>query len=239
MLNFLQQTQDLTTQTVFTFLAQNLGTVDAERYIIISIAARKAGTAGVINSVTIGGVTATIIDQGTSIVGGNNSTSGLYIVKVPAGATGDVVVTMSTAFLRCSIALWRATGLLSPTPVDTAKVTTEISALTIDVPKGGFIIGGAMMAVAAASATWVNLSENFDVQFQSVTAHSGASATFPAAVTDQSISCSWSAGNARVTILASFAQSPIKKVAGVARPSIKKIAGVAIASVKKIGGVSN
>lgn len=172
-IEYLDKNANTTTQTTFTFSSQTLGVEASDRYIILGISARKAGITGTISSVTIGGVSATIINQVANNTGSNNSTVGLAIALVPSGATGDIVVTMSEAFLRCGIAFWRATGLESATPNDQGTSTATNPTTDLDIgTSGGFAIGLASSATST-SGTLTNIDEDFDIAFHSFLTHFG------------------------------------------------------------------
>lgn len=159
---FLQQATDTANRTIYTFASQNLGTADADRYIIVGIQSRLSAGPHTVSSVTVGGVSATPVvtaDRGT------NSRGSIYIAAVPTGTTGDVVVTLSTGILRCGIALWRAVGIDSATPTDTETSVAETNdpAGSIDVPAGGFAVGVGLTN-ALTTATWTGLNEDSDTQ---------------------------------------------------------------------------
>ena len=116
----LQTTVDASDLTTYTFSSQNLGTAAPDRHIIVGVAARKGGSATTISSVTVGGVSATIVDQ-YSNSDSNSNISGIAIASVPTGTTGDIVVTFGAQMVRAVIAVYRATNLSSATEFDKAE----------------------------------------------------------------------------------------------------------------------
>lgn len=156
---FLQAaTPDTTDTDTYTFSSQNLGTAAADRYIIVAAAGRTVSTDLNISSITVGGVTATVVQSAQSAVGDNDLT--IAIAAVPTGTTGDVVVTYNTTSLRCQICLWRATGLASATPTDTdqddGEPGTHDPSVSLTVPNGFAV--GIVSNDASTSVTWSGLT---------------------------------------------------------------------------------
>ncbi|HEV7282287.1 MAG TPA: LamG-like jellyroll fold domain-containing protein [Pirellulaceae bacterium] len=202
---FLQQAEDITSQTTFTFEDQNLGAADAERYIAVSIVARAGFESdGAVSSVTIAGVPATITNQITNPGGTNSNVSAIAIAAVPTGTTGDIVVTMNIHHLRCSVAAYRVVGIDGVTAYDSATSTATDPTVNLDIPAGGVAIAGANSA-AADSATWTGLTEDFDDNFNAFSTHSGASGAFPSAESNLPITCNWSSGSVPAAVFASWA----------------------------------
>jgi len=100
LVTFLQTASDATNLQTYTFSSQNLGAANSKRYIIVAIASRNTRLGTTINSVRIGGVTATISVQSNHDDSPNSSVAGLAVANVPTGTTGDIVVTFSTTMLR-------------------------------------------------------------------------------------------------------------------------------------------
>jgi hypothetical protein len=111
--NYVQESGN---QNPITFSSVDFGTEASDRYIIVGYGTRNDSRT--INSVTIGGVSATILVQ----QGDGNTTAGIAIAAVPTGTTGDVVVTLNGTADSHYLGVWSATGLASPTPVDSAGV---------------------------------------------------------------------------------------------------------------------
>lgn len=204
-LDYRTQASDTTTQTTYTFTSVSLGAVSNDRKIIVSVIARKAGTGGTISSVTVGGVTATQIQQTTNEGGSNSNVAGLFIAEVPTGTTGNIVVTMNTAHLRCSIGVWAATKIPQLAAYDSATSQAAAPTYAIDVPAGGFVIGAGISA-ASTSATWSNLNEDFDSAFHSFATHAGASKIYPEAQTNLTVTQTWADSQVPASVFASFEQ---------------------------------
>lgn len=168
---------DETDLTTYTFSSQSLGSPAADRYIIVGVTARRA-TAFTITSVTVAGVTATLVaGADASNVSSGNTRAALYIAAVPAsaGLTGDVVVVVSGAALRLGVICWRATGLLSATASSTVASTANDPTGTLTIPADGFGLGIVTSGVAAPNVAWTGLTEDADTDLGTAATMSGAS----------------------------------------------------------------
>ena len=124
-----------------TFTGISLGTEASSRQIFVAV------YSGVASAVTVGGVSATLVENNSG------STLTLWRAAVPTGTSASVVVTFTGGGGRLLITVWAAYNLRSTTPVDTAQVTTSSTpatthTTTIDTANKGILI--------AASATVVN-----------------------------------------------------------------------------------
>jgi hypothetical protein len=184
--SFLQSTGSNSNLTTYTFSSENLGAADAGRYIIVGVTARNSTADRTLDSVTVGGVAATIVAD----IADGTSRASIAIAAVPTGTTGDVVVTYSGQQLRCRIGLWRATGI-DPTPHDTETDGSDtVPSASLNVPAGGFAVAVAMEN-ALTTATWVGLTEAWDAQNEITM--TGAGDEFASAQTGLAISCTFAA----------------------------------------------
>lgn len=149
-------TSDDSNQTTYTFASQSFGAVASDRRIIVSI--RASGTStnnNSISTVTIGGVSATIHAQANNNGNTRNGHAGVASAAVPTGTSGSIVIVYATdlgLLLGCHISVYRATGLVSGTPFDTAT-STDASTLLIDIPANGILISCAA-TVSGSGHTW-------------------------------------------------------------------------------------
>jgi hypothetical protein len=163
-------TTDLST---YTFTAVNLSSPAADRFIVVGVL--LVGSPGrTASTVTIGGVSATAINTGTA---STNVSLRLFGAVVPAGSTGDVVVTASGGCLCCSIGVWALYGLSSTTAIDTTNGTSNPDSDTLTTVAGGFVVAVAVNGGSVETYTWSGLTENFDQTVEASTAScaSGAS----------------------------------------------------------------
>jgi len=153
LLNNYALTESVTTSTV---TAASLGTADAARRIIVAVGAR-AGSPRSINSITVGGVSATLY-QGTS----NGSCVGFGIAHVPTGTTGDVVVVFSGGIVARLIQVYRVIG--APGTVATARYSGSANVdISANTGANGFAV--AILAGAGSNTVdtiWTGITDNFD-----------------------------------------------------------------------------
>ena len=175
-MGFLQSTEDASDSTSYTFSDENIGTADGARSIIVVIASRKAGANTVLNSVSIGGVSATItIQQDNSAT--NSNIAAIAVAAVPSGTTGDIVVAFDSTMSRCAIGVYRATNLDSITAHDFGSSVVTNPTYDIDVPAGGFAIGG-ISSSGDLTMSWAGITEDYDGAIETYMTYSGASDTF-------------------------------------------------------------
>lgn len=173
--------------TTRTFATQGIGGASSDRYVIVGVGARWTSGTPTINSMTIGGISATAISNqrvgsGTTLVG-----AALFIAPVPTGTTADIVVVFSASPVSGPyIVTWSATGLLSATA--TSSVMSNANPGTsgsFSVQEGGVIVAYATFIgnSAGQSTTWANLTERADNVIASWEVTSGASDAFANAST--------------------------------------------------------
>lgn len=149
-----------------------------KRYTVVAIAYLN-GTVPNTVSVTIAGVSATIIDQGHNGLAHSclaiADTSGL-------GTTGNIVLDNSNGLTQSdAIAVFRLVNPVSATPYAFTKALTHTSGvitLSLNVPSGG----AALATVSArndsvAGLTWSGLTEQFDADYNNNDFHSAAIGT--------------------------------------------------------------
>ena len=160
--SFLQSVVDLVDRTTYTFSSQNLGVAAASRRIVVGIGGRIASGTLTVDSVTIGGVTATILTPQASNTTSGTTTVALAIADVPTGTTGDIVVVFNTACLRCIVHAYRVVDIDSATPSDSDSSVASNPTCNLDIPAGGIAIGFAAVGNASATWTWTGLTERED-----------------------------------------------------------------------------
>lgn len=190
----LQSANSTADATTYTFSTQNLGTTSSDRYIIVSVHGRKAGASTTISSVTVGGVSASVVGQVTNFIS-NTDVVGLFIALVPTGATGDVVVTFGAGMVRAAIGMWAATGIPSATAsqVLTSTATPSPSG-NLDIPANGFAIAAGVNG-SSGLTTWTGLTEKFDASVPDTgnMVYTGASDEFVSAQSGLTITAAFNA----------------------------------------------
>lgn len=147
------------TLSTYSFAAMAFGPAYSSRKILVAITARGNTTIGVINSVTIGGITAAVVAQFNNTAGGNITLTAFAIASVPTGITGTVVVDFSTSKLRCAAATYDISGTQSDTPFNSEG--TSGTPAGVNVAEGGCAIGTAFSSNSTAF-TWTGLAEDYD-----------------------------------------------------------------------------
>lgn len=176
-LTYLTSGVDTSNLTTYTYSAVAIGTAHFNRHIAVAVLFDDTGDYPPV-SVTIGGVSATLVIQRSSLIA-------LYIAKVPTGTTADIVVTYATAALRSAIGVWRLDGLASAAAHATNSnsfVSSSLQTLSLDVPSGGAVIAAALGdGLDVVSFVWPNMTENYDTTVESARIWSGASTVLEAA----------------------------------------------------------
>ena len=177
--------------TTFTFSGVALGTAATDRHIVIAALTATASAADA-NTVTVAGESASLVVRAS---GGDNSRAELWIVALPSGTTGDVVITWSTAKDRCGYAAWAMYGA-NASAHDTATDGDTTPSFTIDVPAGGYLIAAATQTGSSSTptATWTGVTENFDENMLPRTTQTGGSIALADADSGRTVSFSPSVG---------------------------------------------
>ena len=202
-LDFLQFASDTADSQDYTFSSQNFGDAAADRYIICGITLKNHYSGKVIDSVTIGGVAATILQNRNSL-----QICALAIALVPTGTSGDVFVGTDSGYNdRGAIALWRATSLKSATPEDKGESDANAPTYNIDVSAGGFVIAVGLTG-SSPTATWTNVTEKYDQVIEN-TCMTGGSDEFATAQTNLPITVTFTSVTDSAGIFASWGMTSI------------------------------
>jgi len=167
------------------------------RHVVVTIGMMHNSGAGTVSSVTVGGVSATlVITRGANTSG---ASVWIYIAEVPTGTTATVTITMSGA-----TSLGAATYILRnrATTTATSSSTAEDPSLNLNIAAGGAAVGVSMVRDGTVS-TWTGLTENFDTDTRSNEWFSGASGGTPG--TPATISISRGSASHYAAAVASFA----------------------------------
>lgn len=146
---------DTTDTTAYTFSAVAIGTAAADRWVIVAFGV----TSGDFDSMTIGGIAATISIEGITW-GSGSSEAGIGLANVPTGTTADVVVNGSATPLGCHIGVWTvnmASGVATDTGGDHKSGTTSCT-VAIDIPANGFAVAVAHKAYVSDDTQGFNES---------------------------------------------------------------------------------
>jgi hypothetical protein len=145
-----------------------IGPASADRRVVASIGARNTNNAS-LNSVTIGGVPATVIATINAL---NNNSQYIAIALVPTGLTADVNMVWSANIQRVGVGVWSLTGALSNIPVDTQTAQSNTPNVNVNVGLNGCVIAG-LFNGAGSTANWTGVTEDYDVDFSSTNKYTG------------------------------------------------------------------
>ena len=177
-------TTDLTT---YTFSSQALGAAHSNRKIVVAIIANDTDAGTTISTVTVGGVSASVVSDGTTTAtadagSGNTRISAQYLAAVPTGTTGDIVITFSGAMINCAITVYRLVNARTQAfhVVKDTSITTNALSVGLNIPGFGAAIGGVLMEGdgTARTASWVGLTEDTDATIESDDSYSTANKSF-------------------------------------------------------------
>lgn len=178
------------TASTFTFTPFPLGTAAANRKVIIGVVYNSATA---VNSVTVGGTSATQI--------ASNGACSFWVLDVPTGTTATIVVTMASAIVGCAIAGWAAYGLRTSTAVGSGSATATATVHTLDATafQGGVVVGVSAQTTAVLSTTtWSGLSMDqaaVGIGFGVGQSVSAASAQVTAGGSPRAMSVTWTVSN--------------------------------------------
>lgn len=179
---------DATNLAEYTFSSVPFGAAASDRLLIIAVGGGSTSSATITSvSVTIGGVAATVHAQAHNNVNTRNGHAAVASALVPTGTSGNVVVVWNDpviGMLDMAYALYRATGLVSTTPTDTATASGGSPTMSIDRANLGFIVAAAS-AQGASFNTWpspmvTDIDSNTDGTWESM----GHTPVTPGAVTN-------------------------------------------------------
>jgi len=162
--------------TSFTFSGVALGTAASNRKIIVGTGSQESVDTTHINTLTVGGVSATELVAINDDAGVDHQAE-IWIATVPTGTTGDIVVTTNGNNSSMSIGVWAVYGA-SSTAHDTVKSIADPQTGTINVPAGGVVIAVAFDRGAGSDYVWTDPTKDFFVTIHTHIRHSGASIAY-------------------------------------------------------------
>lgn len=207
-ISFVGCTASVSANTVYTFTNHATGTAGA-RKTIVSASAKDNATIFSIDSMTVGGVSATeVVDNSADT--GSLVQNALYIIDNPSGTTATIVVTASESMSNMTVCVWAAYDLLSTTATATASQFQTASAaitLSLNVSTDGIGVGISSVSSDSDTATWTGLTERVDALAESgapgeVMSYSGADTA--TAGTPLSVTADWTGTDDSAGVSASF-----------------------------------
>ena len=162
---FTDSAYDTTNTTSYTFSSMDIGVADDDRYVYACVGSSRLGGGPLsFQTVTIGGVSATLLAASNSDLGPNtNQPYAIYVAKVSSGTTVDVVVTLNSSPANCAVALYRAVGVgLGYVDLKSSNGSTSPHSVTVDVPANGFILAHGCKNVETNRVTFTGVTEQYD-----------------------------------------------------------------------------
>ena len=163
-LSYLGPLQDAVARSTYTYTGASLGAASSSR--IIAIVAIAGGPpTNIATSVTIGGVTATIVNNNRAAAGTVLTTA---YAEVPTGTTGDIVIVYpSNAGGGGSLVFpYRVDGMISSTPASFSDTSNPFSQGVTCAAGSAIITGACGYLAGAGSVSWsgtANIVEDDDI----------------------------------------------------------------------------
>lgn len=165
--------EEVDTSTPVTFSSIAIGTAASDRRVHVAVHFRGNGNGRALDTVTIGGVTATV-----NVNGGSDGTRAFVAIctaNVPTGTTADVVVAWTGGTSSAvAIGVWYSYGLTSSVANSTSTSTADPASATLTTLSGGFAISAAQYSDDSGNFTWTSLDKRYDGSANDI-AYSGSS----------------------------------------------------------------
>jgi hypothetical protein len=156
---FLQATADNGNLTTYTFTGVNFGAADANRRIVIGVLLRAGGIGRTVSSATIGGVSATILNQqDLNLSGAGYNVHAYLTADVPTGSSGTVAITLAAGAVRLQIATYRVISNAALVLADNKSKTSGASGGATSESVSVAAENGIVLASAASVQSSVLLS---------------------------------------------------------------------------------
>jgi hypothetical protein len=154
LISFAAATSTAVTTTFFSFPTVSVGSAASDRVNVVALFVQGQTASAALSSLTVGGLTATIVTQTGSVV--SPGFSGFAVVANPSNSSATINLTMSTSVARCMIGVYAMTGyngIAAIAQTNFTAINTTVVSVTGFVPANGAIIALASDASLAASPT--------------------------------------------------------------------------------------
>lgn len=185
----------------------NIGTASPTRLVVAFITARHGSGSQNVSSVTIGGISATLIRTDAAHNSGT-TLSALYAAIIPTGTTATVVVNYTgtlhgSALTTASFNGFTGVSINSQNGAEATDNGNIISANSITTPAGGIKIAVCAQA-KGTTTTFTNATEQQDFEWtaSAIETHASAWNIHPTQQTNQTITCTFGANDTRRAISA-------------------------------------
>jgi hypothetical protein len=145
----------------FAFSAVDFNSDSSNRLVIVAVHWFKFDTTAALSTISVGGVTPTLVRQATRFVGGGSGSyiySALYRVQ-PSGSSGTINLQFSSGIeAGCSVATWSAYNLSSIIPATSASGIPSQSVAT----QTGDVVIACATGFTYLNSTWTGVTEDYD-----------------------------------------------------------------------------
>lgn len=198
--SFLGHAEDNASRTTYTISATLSATAN---YIVAAITWDGLTAVETLTSVTIDGVSASIIDYTLD----DRSGVALAIAQATGNATGNIVIVVSgTGAAGAAISTLGLTGWASASASSHTTSTASAPTANLSVNAGGAIIATASFRNVGSSATttWTGLTERSDTGYDTVKTNTTAADSFSSANASLTVTATPSASNRHAGVFAVF-----------------------------------
>lgn len=204
--------EDSSAQTTYTWSAKTfaIGAANANRLVVVAVTARNASTTATLDSVIIGGIPASKIDESRNTLLGALSITSVWQAAVPTGTTATVSATFSEGMLRAGCDVWTVVGDAAVPTVyesanDSGNTETHISTVgPVRVPTGG----GAIVFTSTIYSTTPTLSTTNYLESAAGVIYIGGPMYFASGrdinAGSKTYTSTWSVGSASTGVAVSF-----------------------------------
>jgi hypothetical protein len=203
--SFQDGTGNGTSLTTYTFSSMTVGSTTDPHKCVIGVGAGDGNTGKTVSSITVGGVSATVIVSHRLNFDPANIVE-MWQVEGITATSGDVVVTWSGGMNRCTCIVYEVLNAASAVTASGADSTgSSTKSVSLSIPANGVAIGISGNFTGAQTTTWTNLTEDYDPAASYYYAgHSSASKAVTASETP-TITSLWTNANGDGMIVASWA----------------------------------
>jgi len=188
-----------TNTNTFSFTSLDFNIDNPQRLVVVAVNYYEFDTGVTLSTITVGGVTPTLVTSGTrAVTGGSGSFvySALYQVQ-PTGTSGTVALTFSRSIdYGCSVGVWSAYYLNSTTAVSSASGNDSVN---LTVQPGDAVIAAATSVYDATNTTWTNATENYDSAPNRMSRSGASAAASTSGTLNVAASCNTSVGGVIVS----------------------------------------
>jgi hypothetical protein len=164
---FNTEVNDSVDRSSYTFSNVGIGGASSSRIVYAAVIVGFGSSSGAVDSVTIGGVTASlVVREGDANSSGSNLVHcGIWKAEIPTGATASIVVSNNQTATRATVATYSVYGSSNTTVNTQTANSSNTSAMTMDVTGAvapSIIIAAATSTTTPGSYTWSGVTEDFD-----------------------------------------------------------------------------